>query len=153
MSNSTRDQFNNLLRSEGLNAGIIPVSNIPNEESRLNEVNRLGILNRDLDQEAQYNALTQLAAIITKSQIGLINILGSNIFNFTIVISAAGLISLAQEPLLMSDLIRDMIMILITLICFYIIIKNYNYMSTKFLCISLLVLFVIYQISLYEINI
>ena len=81
------------------------------------------------------------------------NILGSNIFNFTIVISAAGLISLAQEPLLMSDLIRDMIMILITLICFYIIIKNYNYMSTKFLCISLLVLFVIYQISLYEINI
>tara|TARA_B100001559_G_C16161139_1_gene466398 strand:- start:200 stop:652 length:453 start_codon:yes stop_codon:yes gene_type:complete len=81
------------------------------------------------------------------------NILGSNIFNFTIVISAAGLISIAQEPLLMSDLIRDMIMILITLICFYIIIKNYNYMSTKFLCISLLVLFVIYQISLYEINI
>ena len=81
------------------------------------------------------------------------NILGSNIFNFTIVISAAGLISLAQEPLLKSDLIRDMIMILITLTCFYIIIKNYNYMSTKFLCISLLVLFVIYQISLYEINI
>ena len=36
-------------------------------------------MNRDLDQEAQYNALTQLAAIITKSQIGLINILGSNI--------------------------------------------------------------------------
>ena len=91
MSNSTRDQFNDLLRSEGINAGIIPVNNIPNEESRLNEVNRLGILNRDLDQEAQYNALTQLAAIITKSQIGLINILGSNIqqcktnFGFNVV--------------------------------------------------------------------
>ena len=91
MSNSTRDQFNDLLRSEGLNAGIVPVSNIPNEESRLNEVNRLGILNRDLEQEAQYNALTQLAAIITKSQIGLINILGSNIqqcktnFGFNVV--------------------------------------------------------------------
>jgi len=81
------------------------------------------------------------------------NILGSNIFNFTIVISAAGLISMAQEPLLMGDLIRDMIMILITLICFYIIIKNYNYISTKILCSSLLVLFVIYQTSLYEINI
>ena len=40
MRNSTRDQFNNLLRSECLNAGIVPVSNIPNEESRLNEVNR-----------------------------------------------------------------------------------------------------------------
>ena len=40
MSNSTRDQFNDLLRSEGLNAGIKPVINIPNEESRLNEVNR-----------------------------------------------------------------------------------------------------------------
>ena len=60
MSNSTRDQFNDLLRSKGLNAGIIPVSNIPNEESRLNEVNRLGILNRDLDQEAQYLSLIHI---------------------------------------------------------------------------------------------
>ena len=40
MSNSTRDQFNDLLRSEGLKSGIIPLSNIPNEKSRLNEVNR-----------------------------------------------------------------------------------------------------------------
>jgi hypothetical protein len=38
MSNSTRDQFNDLLRSRGLNAGIVPVSNIPNEESRPNEI-------------------------------------------------------------------------------------------------------------------
>ena len=125
MSNSTRDQFNDLLRSEGLNAGIIPVSNIPNEESRLNEVNRLGILNRDLDQEAQYNALTQLAAIITKSQIGLINILGSNIqqcktnFGFNVVESTLTeemprensicQYSLAspQEPLIINDLFLD----------------------------------------------
>ena len=125
MSNSTRDQFNDLLRSEGLNAGIIPVSNIPNEESRLNEVNRLGILNRDLDQEAQYNALTQLAAIITKSQIGLINILGSNIqqckTNFGFNVQESTLTeempreisicqySLAspQEPLIINDLFLD----------------------------------------------
>ena len=53
MSNSTRNQFNDLLRSEGINAGIVQVSNIPNKESRHNEVNRLRILNRDLDQEAK----------------------------------------------------------------------------------------------------
>ena len=125
MSNSTRDQFNDLLRSEGLNAGIVPVSNIPNEESRLNEVNRLGILNRDLEQESQYNALTQLASIITKSQIGLINILGSNIqqcknnFGFNVLESTLTeempreisicQYSLAspQEPLIINDLYID----------------------------------------------
>ena len=77
------------------------------------------------------------------------NILGSNIFNFTIVISAAGLLSFAQEPLFIVDLIRDMFMILITMICFYIIIKNYNYIATKITCMLLLTLFMVYQISLY----
>ena len=79
MGNTSRNQFNDLLRLQGTESGIIPVDNIPNEQSRLNEVNRLKILNRDFEKEAQYNALTQLATIITKSQVGLINILGSNI--------------------------------------------------------------------------
>ena len=82
------------------------------------------------------------------------NILGSNIFNFTIVLSIAGLLSTSSiQPLNIVDLIRDMIMILITMAGFYIIIKNYNYVASKLLCLMLLGSFVIYQISLYGINI
>ena len=81
------------------------------------------------------------------------NILGSNIFNFTVAMSAAGLLSLNQEPLFIEDLLRDMFMILITMIGFYIIIKNYNYIATKITCMLLLSFFVVYQISLYGISI
>ena len=81
------------------------------------------------------------------------NILGSNIFNFTIVMSLAGLFSLElPKPLHITDLLRDMIMILITMTSFYIIIKNRNYLFSKILCTLLLGLFTMYQISLYGIN-
>ena len=79
MKKSTRSQFNDVLRLQGSQIGILPVENIPNEKSRLEEVKRLGILNKDFSDEAKYNSLTQLATIITKSKIGLINILGANI--------------------------------------------------------------------------
>ena len=36
ISNSTWNQFNDLLRSEGFNSGKVPVSDIPNEENRFN---------------------------------------------------------------------------------------------------------------------
>ena len=81
------------------------------------------------------------------------NILGSNIFNFAIVISLAGLIS--SEPpksLHITDLLRDMTMILITMLSFYIIIKNRNYLFSKILCTLLLGLFTMYQISLYGVD-
>ena len=81
------------------------------------------------------------------------NILGSNIFNFAIVISLAGLFSLElPKPLYITDLLRDMIMILITMVSFYIIIKNHNYLFSKILCTLLLGLFTMYQISLYGIS-
>ena len=81
------------------------------------------------------------------------NILGSNIFNFTIVISLAGLFSyVLPKPLYFADLLRDIIMILITMVSFYIIIKNHNYLFSKVLCTLLLGLFTMYQISLYGIS-
>ena len=81
------------------------------------------------------------------------NILGSNIFNFAIVISLAGLFSLElPKPLYITDLLRDIIMILITMVSFYIIIKNHNYLFSKILCTLLLGLFTMYQISLYGIS-
>jgi cation:H+ antiporter len=81
------------------------------------------------------------------------NILGSNIFNFAIVMSLAGLFALElPKPLYITDLLRDIIMILITMVCFYIIIKNHNYLFSKILCTLLLGLFTMYQISLYGIS-
>jgi len=81
------------------------------------------------------------------------NILGSNIFNFAIVISLAGLFtSELPKPLYITDLLRDIIMILITMMGFYIIIKNHNYLFSKVLCTLLLGLFTMYQISLYGIS-
>lgn len=82
------------------------------------------------------------------------NILGSNIFNIAIVISIVGIIDdNLYQSLSEKDVIRDMLMILITTAGFYIIIKNYNQYITKILCSLLLFSFVIYQFSLYGINI
>lgn len=81
------------------------------------------------------------------------NILGSNIFNFAIVISLAGLFSSElPKSLHITDLLRDMTMILITMLSFYIIIKNRNYLFSKILCTLLLGLFTMYQISLYGVD-
>jgi len=125
MNKSTRSQFNDVLRQQGSKIGILPVENIPNEESRIEEVKRLGILNKDFSDEAKYNSLTQLATIITKSKIGLINILGANIqqcktnFGFnvvekTITEEIPREISICQyslaspkEPLIINDLNSD----------------------------------------------
>ncbi|MAL86799.1 MAG: hypothetical protein CMI23_10660 [Opitutae bacterium] len=79
MNQTTQKQFNQILRQQGIEAGIKPVEDIPNEKCRLDEVERLGVLEKDFSAESNYNALTQLATITTGSQIGLINILGSNI--------------------------------------------------------------------------
>ena len=83
------------------------------------------------------------------------NILGSNIFNITLVIGLAGLIS-PGGIMLQGYLPREMIMIFITTIglalALYIIIKNYNWLITKVLSLSLVVLFLAYQLSLYGIS-
>ena len=41
MNKSTKSQFNEVLRLQGSQIGILPVENIPNEKSRLKEVERL----------------------------------------------------------------------------------------------------------------
>ena len=79
------------------------------------------------------------------------NILGSNIFNITLVIGLAGLIS-PGDIVLQGDVYRDMMMIFITTLALYIIIKNYNWQITKILSLSLIVLFFTYQFSLYGIS-
>lgn len=82
------------------------------------------------------------------------NVLGSNIFNIAIVLGIAGIINPnTLNPLTWDFFLRDMVMILLTSIGFYIIIKNYISYLNKAICVLLLVSFTIYQLSLYGLNI
>ena len=47
-------------------AGIVPVSNPVNEDLRLTELKRLGMLEKDLDQDPRYALLTEVAAALTE---------------------------------------------------------------------------------------
>ena len=83
------------------------------------------------------------------------NILGSNIFNIAIVIGIVGILdnNLPGKSLSITHINRDMLMMFITMIGFYYIIKNYNQYITKILCLALLISFTLYQFNLYGINI
>ena len=47
-------------------AGIVPVSNPVNEDLRLTELKRLGMLEKDLEQDPRYASLTEVAAYLTE---------------------------------------------------------------------------------------
>ena len=48
MKKFIREKFNSILRSEGQKAGVIPVQSPDDENQRLAEIERFGILERDL---------------------------------------------------------------------------------------------------------
>ena len=83
------------------------------------------------------------------------NILGSNIFNIAIVVGIVGILdnNLPGKSLSITHINRDMVMMFITMIGFYYIIKNYNQYITKILCLALLISFTLYQFNLYGISI
>ena len=47
-------------------AGIVPVSNPVNGDLRLTELKRLGMLEKDLEQDPRYALLTEVAAYLTE---------------------------------------------------------------------------------------
>ena len=51
MKSFFRQKINDILRTRGEQAGIVPVTNLKNEDLRLAEVNRLGIIDRNLSEE------------------------------------------------------------------------------------------------------
>ena len=68
-----------MLREAGVIAGIVPVQNLFNEDQRVAEVKRLGILDLDLSSERHYNSMTQVATYLTDCPQSTINILGSSV--------------------------------------------------------------------------
>ena len=59
--------------------GIVPVINPANEDLRLTELKRLGMLEKDLEQDPRYASLTEVATYLTECPYCAINILGSTV--------------------------------------------------------------------------
>ena len=74
-----KQEFMEMLREEGKKAGIEPVKNLFNEDQRIEEVKRLGILDLNLSSESRYNSMTQVATYLTDCPQSQINILGSDV--------------------------------------------------------------------------
>ena len=125
MKSFFRQKINDILRTRGEQAGIVPVTNLKNEDLRLAEVNRLGIIDRNLSEERKYSSITQLATYLTGCEHSMINILDSNVqhckvsFGFnvlekTITKEIPREISVCQyslsspnKPLIIEDLLED----------------------------------------------
>ena len=52
------EQVQNICRDQG----IVPVSNLPNEDLRLTELKRLDIMEKDLGGDPRYSSLTEVAS-------------------------------------------------------------------------------------------
>ena len=61
MEESEKKEHLEMLREAGVKAGIVPVQNLFNEDQRIEEVKRLGILDLNLSSESRYNSMTQVA--------------------------------------------------------------------------------------------
>ena len=79
MEKMGKQELMEMLREEGKKAGIEPVKNLFNEDQRIEEVKRLGILDLNLSGESRYNSMTQVATYLTNCPQSQINILGSDV--------------------------------------------------------------------------
>ena len=62
-----------------MEAGIVPVNNPANEDLRMKELKRLGMLEKDLEKDRRYSSLTEVVTYLTGCKHCFINILGSTI--------------------------------------------------------------------------
>jgi class 3 adenylate cyclase len=60
-------------------AGIVPANNPANEDLRMKELKRLGMLEKDLEKDRRYSSLTEVVTYLTGCKHCFINILGSTI--------------------------------------------------------------------------
>ena len=67
------------VRKQCKEMGFVPVENPPNEDLRLKELQRLDMLERDLEQDPRYASLTEVATYLTECPFCAINILGSSV--------------------------------------------------------------------------
>ncbi len=120
-----KKQIFKYIKSQGLKAGIVPVEVPENEESRVEEVKRLKIIDKDLSRDRRFNNITQIAAYLTSCPKSSINILddkfqvtkgnyGFNLIQNTLFSEAPREITLCQyvlespkEQLIINDIELD----------------------------------------------
>ena len=65
-------------KAEGLKHGIVPVLNPPDEDQRLDELERLGLVDKDFESDRRFNNVTQIASYLTECPVSVINILSND---------------------------------------------------------------------------
>ena len=76
--NTMNKEYFALRKEQGLKAGIVPVPTPPDEEKRLKELERLGILDKDFESDRRFNNITQIARYLTDCPFSVVNILGKD---------------------------------------------------------------------------
>ena len=66
--NTINKEYFALRKEQGLKAGIVPVPTPSDEENRLKELERLGILEKDFESDRRFNNITQIARYLTDCQ-------------------------------------------------------------------------------------
>ena len=76
--NTINKEYFALRKEQGLKAGIVPVPTPPDEEKRLKELERLGILDKDFESDRRFNNITQIARYLTDCPFSVVHILGKD---------------------------------------------------------------------------
>jgi adenylate cyclase len=61
-----KDRFHGLLKKQGLNAGLLPVTDLEGEDDRLDEIKRIGLEDKDVSNDRHLNNVTELACYLTE---------------------------------------------------------------------------------------
>ena len=61
-----KDRLHNLIKSQGLKAGYIPVTNLVGENERLDEIERLSLKDKDVSNDRHLNNVTELGCYLTE---------------------------------------------------------------------------------------
>ncbi len=73
--NFLKDRFHDLIKSQGLKAGYMPVADLAGENGRLDEINRLELEKKDVSNDQHLNNVTELACYLTDRPQCTINLL------------------------------------------------------------------------------
>ena len=92
------------VRKECEELGMIPIKNPENEDLRIKELKRLGILEKNLEQDPRFASLTEVATYLTECPYCAINILGSTVQRCKIIFG----LSKKEEKDFQRDTPRDL---------------------------------------------
>ena len=70
-----KERFNNFISKQGAKVGFEPVSNLVGEPDRLNEIERLNLIDKDVTNDRHLNNVTELACYLTSRPQCTINLL------------------------------------------------------------------------------